>query len=106
MADQQTQTVSQTDMAATQDSLRPVRMFIGALTGALAGSDQSPAWQDGVAYAPPYRYQNVGPYGYSVEGTPIAAVTPVAATQNGGLYISPMMVLLGLGAAAALLWKH
>lgn len=86
-------------LQAQQDALRPLRMFVGALTGALAGSEQSIAGQDGYSWNLPGQYQSVGPYGYSVEGTPIAA------TRGGGLYISPMVVMLGIGAAVVLLMK-
>lgn len=89
--------------AQAQDELRPFRMFVGALNGAVMGSlDQSYAGYDGGAWNTPYRYQTVGPYGVSVEG----AGMPIAATQGGGLYVSPMVVLLGLGAAAVLLLKR
>lgn len=88
------------DTTQQQDSLRPLRMFVGALSGALAGADQSYAGQDGYSYSMPYQYQVINPgYGYSVEGAPISA------TRSGGLYISPMLVLLGLGAAAVLMFK-
>lgn len=89
------------DTIQQQDSLRPLRMFVGALSGALAGADQSWAGQDAYAYSMPYQYQVVTPgYGYSVEGAPISA------TRSGGLYISPMLVLIGVGAAAMLLIKR
>ena len=84
---------------AQQDALRPVRMFVGALTGAMAGADQSYAGSDWYSWNVPGQYQNVGPWGYSVEGQPIAT------TRGGGLVISPALVMLGLGAAAVLLWK-
>lgn len=91
--------MTQTDLVAAQDSLRPLRMFVGAVSGALAGADQSNAWADSYAFNSPYRYQVYGPTGYGVEGAPIAA------TNNGGLYVSPMLILVGLGAAAVLFWK-
>jgi len=87
------------DPVAVQDSLRPVRLFVGTLAGALQGADQSLAGLDGYAYNSPYRYQTVTPYGVAVEGA------PVAATANGGLYVSPMLILIGIGAAAAFLLK-
>lgn len=86
-------------LQAQQDALRPLRMFVGALTGALAGSEQSAAGQDGFSWNLPGQYQSVGPFGYSIEGTPIAA------TQGGGLYFSPVVVMLAIGAAAVLLLK-
>jgi hypothetical protein len=78
---------------AQQDALRPLRMFVGALSGALIGAEQSNAAADGYAWNMPGGYQTVGPYTYSAEGRPIAA------TAGGGLYISPMLVFLGIGAA-------
>jgi len=85
-------------LTAQQDALRPLRMFVGALTGA---ADQSYAGADSWSFNRPYQYQVVSPgYGYGVEGLPIAA------TQGGGLYVSPMLVMIGIGAAAVLLWKR
>lgn len=84
---------------AQQDALRPLRVFVGMLSGA-ANADQSFAGQDGTSWNVPGAYQAVGPNGYSVEGKPIAA------TRNGGLYISPVLLLIGMGAAAAMFWKH
>lgn len=92
--------MDEVSLQAQQDALRPLRMFVGALTGALSGAEQSYAGSDGYSWNLPGQYQSVGPFGYSVEGTPIAA------TRGGGLYISPMVVLLGIGAAAALLLKN
>jgi len=89
-----------TDVIASQDALRPLRTFVGALTGALQGADQANAMADGYAWNTPGRFQSVGPYGVAMEGT------PVATTTNGGLYVSPAMVMLLIGAAAVLLWKH
>jgi len=90
-------------LAAQQDDLRPIRMFVGALSGALIGSnDQSVVGVDAYSYNQPYQYQTVGPWGTSVEG----AGVPIAATAGGGLYISPMLVLIGIGAAAMLLLKR
>lgn len=90
-----------TDVTASQDALRPLRTFVGALTGALQGADQANAMADGYAWNTPGRYQSVGPYGVAMEGTPVATTT-----TNGGLYVSPAMVMLMIGAAAVLLWKH
>ena len=89
-------------VTAQQDALRPLRMFVGALTGAMLGADQSNATADAYAYGIPSAYagfQVVGPYSYSQEGRPIAT------TPGGGLVISPMLVMIGLGAAAVLLAK-
>lgn len=88
-------------MTAQQDALRPLRMFVGALTGAAYGAnDQAVVGVDASVASFPGQYQVVGPYGYSQEGTPIYA------TRSGGLVISPSLVMLGLGVAAALLWKR
>jgi hypothetical protein len=88
--------------AQQQDALRPVRMFVGALQGALIGSnDQSVVGVDAYSYNNPYQYQSVGPWGASVEGSGV----PITATPGGGVYISPMVVLIGIGAAAAFLLK-
>lgn len=85
---------------AQQDALRPIRMFVGALTGALSASDQSYAGYDYGSWNVPGQYQVVGPWGYSMEGQPIAA------TRGGGLVISPALVMLGIGAAVVLMWKQ
>lgn len=92
-----------TSYAQQQDELRPFRMFVGALGGALMGaSDQSYASMDAYSFNNPYRYQTVGPYGVAVEG----AGYPISATAGGGLYISPMLIMIGIGAAAMLLLKR
>ncbi len=91
--------MDQYSVTAQQDALRPLRMFVGALTGALQGADQSSASADAWAFGPPGGYQAVGPYSYSPVGQPIAA------TAGGGLYISPMLVMIGIGAAVVLLAK-
>jgi hypothetical protein len=91
-------------VAAQQDALRPVRQFIGAISGAVSGYDQANAYSDYASYnlGRP-GYQAVGPYGVSVEGT--AYGLPISPTPGGGVYISPMAVLFGLGVAVALFWK-
>lgn len=91
--------MDQYSVTAQQDALRPLRMFVGALSGAMLGADQTMAGQDGMPWNAPGGYQSVGPYSYSVEGRPISA------TPQGGLYISPMLVMLGIGAAVVLLAK-
>ncbi len=89
-----------TSITAQQDALRPLRMFVGALTGALAGADQSFAYGDMGAWNVPGGYQSIGPYGYAVEGKPLAV------TRGGGVVISPMLIMIGLGAAAVFIWKR
>jgi len=79
--------------ARSQDDLRPFRMFVGALQGALT-ADQSLYGADPYAFNVPGRYQVIGPTGVGMEGRPFST------TNNGGLYISPAMVLMALGAAA------
>lgn len=91
--------MDQTDLIARQDALRPLRMFVGGLSGAMAGYDQAVAGQDGWSWNPTGQYQSIGPYGVAVEGRPIATM------NGGGLFISPMVVMLGIGAAAVLLLK-
>jgi hypothetical protein len=86
------------DQAQAQDSMRPLRLFVGALNGAL--NDQSYAGQDSAVYNPPNQFTVVGPYGTGVDGKPIAI------TRAGGLVISPALMLVGLGVAVAMLWKH
>lgn len=76
-----------------QDVLRPIRMFVGALQGAL-GSDQSYASTDASVYNPPRQFVVVGPQGQTaVEGQPI--ITAGA----GGFTLSPMGMVIALGVA-------
>lgn len=85
----------------TQDELRPLRMFVGAAAGLLQASDQSYANQDFYAANWPRQgYASIGPYGSSLEGT------PVALTRSGGVVISPMLVFIGIGVALALTMKR
>lgn len=79
-------------IAQAQDDLRPFRMFVGAIQGALA-SDQSIVGADAYAWNIPGGYQVIGPNGIGLEGRPIST------TQGGGLYVSPALVMMGLGAA-------
>ncbi len=80
------------------DALRPLRMFVGALLGA---NDQTYAGQDAYAVSYPNQGLVYSPgYGVGVDGKPIAV------TNAGGLVISPTLVLVGLGVALALMWKH
>lgn len=85
-----------------QDSLRPFRTFVGALAGGLAAysNDQTYAGADYYAYNRPYGYQSIGPWGAAVEGLPIST------TRAGGVVISPVVVLLGVGAAIALMMRR
>lgn len=89
-------------IAAQQDALRPVRQFIGALSGAVSGYDQANAYDDWASYNQPYGYQSIGPYGVSQEGTPYAL--PISTTRGGGVVISPNLILIGLGVAIAYFW--
>ncbi|WP_422849580.1 hypothetical protein ACOYR4_11290 [Acidovorax sp. M14] len=82
-----------------QDRLRPLRMFVGVFSGALAGYDQALATEDATSWNLAGQYQTIGPGGVAIEGRPIAI------GRTGGVYISPMLVLMGLGAAAVLLLR-
>jgi hypothetical protein len=84
-----------------QDALRSVRTFVNVLGGGLNAyaADQSMNGTDWYAGNAPYQYQNIGPYGVSVEGL------PVQTTRQGGLVISPGLVLILLGAAFVLMHK-
>lgn len=85
-----------------QDVLRTIRTFVGMAAGGLAayGADQSYAGYDAYPANSPYRYQTISPYGVGVEGLPISA------TRGGGLVISPMIVMIALGAVAVLMLKR
>lgn len=91
--------MTEAELIEQQDRLRPLRMFVGAFSGALAGYDQALATQDAYAWSVPGQYQSIGPGGVAIEGR------PVTISRNGGVFISPMLVLVGLGAAAALLLR-
>jgi len=91
--------MTEAELIQRQDALRTVRQFVGTLSGALAGYDQAVAGQDGYSWSLPGQYQTVGPYGVAIEGQ------PVTISRGGGLYISPMLVLVGIGAAAVMLLK-
>lgn len=80
-------------ITSAQDDLRPFRMFVGAIQGAMA-ADQSIVGLDAYSWNVPGGYQVIGPTGVGVEGRPIST------TRNGGLYISPGLVLMAMGAAA------
>lgn len=90
-------------VSAQQDALRPLRQFVGALTGAVSGYDQATVYSDWYSYNMPTGYQAVGPYSVSAEGQPYAL--PITATRNGSLVISPTLMLFAAGVAVALLWK-
>lgn len=93
----------ETTITSQQDGLRTLRQFIGTVGGALAGYENATAYADGGAYSMPGRYQVIGANGVYVEGTPYGL--PIQATPGGGVYISPVMVLIGIGAAVAIFWK-
>lgn len=90
-------------VSAQQDALRPLRQFVGALTGAVSGYDQATVYSDWASYNTPGGYQSVGQYSVSAEGKPYAL--PITATRSGAVVISPTLILFGLGVAAAMLWK-
>lgn len=81
------------------DDLNTLRGFVGVLQGYM-GSDQSLAYTDGSVVNRPGQYQTVGQYGASVEGMPVSTM------QNGAVVISPMLIMLALGAAAAWAWAR
>lgn len=88
--------MDQSDLAAQQDTLRSVRMFVGALQGAF-GLDQQSVGYDAQAVNSPYRYQSIGPTGVGVEGAPISSAQGAGVSAAG---ISPLL-LVGLVAVAA-----
>ncbi len=88
------------DYIETQDNMRPFRMFVGAAAGMLQAADQTYANEDFYAASLPRQYQTVGVNGVSIEGTPLAI------TRRGAVVISPVVWMIGLGAAAALLLKR
>lgn len=92
--------MDETLVAQQQDALRPVRQFVSMLSNAFSAYDQTYYGADAGAYNVPRGYQVIGPYGVSAEGLPIST------TQGGGIVISPMVVLIGIGFAAAMLWKR
>lgn len=72
-------------------------MFISTLNAVV--NDQAFSDQDAYAVNAPNQFRVVGPYSTSVEGLPITT------TRNGGVVISPGLVLVGVGVALALFWK-
>lgn len=90
-------------ISSQQDALRPIRQFVGLVGGAVAGYENATYGYDGGVYNLPGGYQVIGRNGVAVEGTPYGL--PFAPTPGGGLYISPTLILFGLGIAAAMLWK-
>lgn len=91
--------MTEQELIQQQDRLRPLRQFVGAFSGMLAGYDQATVGTDAWAWNLPGGYQSVGPAGTAIEGQ------PVAITRTGGVYVSPMLVLIGIGAAAVLLLR-
>ncbi len=91
-------------IAQHQDAMRPIRQFVGLVGGALAGYEGATAASDFGAWNTPGGYQVIGPNGVAIEGTPYGL--PISPTRNGGLYISPTVLLVGLGVAAALFLKR
>ena len=68
----------------SQDELRPVRMFVSLLSGALA-NDQTYAEEDNGVGTRPGQYQTVTPFGVSVEGRPVSNLQNAAVTMPIGL---------------------
>lgn len=79
----------------TQDELRPLRAFVGALNGYL-GPDQSYAGTDSSAANPPRQFAVYGPQGTSLEGTQtqVAPAPAAAAAQQ------QQLLLIGAGLVA------
>lgn len=69
-----------------QDELRPLRMFVGAISAAL-GTDQTYAETDNNVSSRPGQYQSVSPYGVSVEGRPVSNIQSAAVTLPFGLIL-------------------
>lgn len=88
---------------AQQDALRPLRQFVGTVSGALTGYENATAYSDWYSYNQPGGYQAIGPYTVSPYGT--AGNVPISQTRDGSVVISPGAILFGLGLALALLWK-
>lgn len=91
-------------ITAQQDALRPLRQFIGALSGAVGGYEAATVYDDWGAVNYPGGYQVIGPNGVAAEGRPYAL--PITATRSGALVISPTLLLFGAGVAVALFWKR
>lgn len=81
-----------------QDELRPVRQFLSLVSG-ITG-DQSYGYVDGLGVNPPGQFQTYGPYGQAVEGQPIMSYS-----STGGVTIAPVLVMLGMGLVAYMIWK-
>ncbi|MBN8506133.1 MAG: hypothetical protein J0L58_16840 [Burkholderiales bacterium] len=87
-------------LAAAQDNLRPLRNFVGFLSGAV--NDQSWAGSDGYAVSPPGQfYSQTAAGGVAIEGRPALLVAPGG--QQGG--IPPLFLLAGAALVAYLLLK-
>lgn len=78
------------------------RQFVSVLSSAFNSFDNSYATDDMYAASPTRQYVSVGPRGTSIEGS----TTVLTTTQQGGLVISPTLVLIAIGFAAAMLWKR
>lgn len=87
---------NQAALEARQDELRPVRQFLSLVSG-LTG-EQTYGGQDYLASNTPGQFAAYGPYGQAVEGQPIMQYS-----SGGGITLSPVVVLLGLGLAAYLI---
>lgn len=84
------------ELIKAQDEQRTARSFISFL-GGVFGNDQTTAGQDAYSYNQPGQYQNVSPYGVSVEGRPVSNL------QGGAITLSlPVLLIGGLLAYAVL----
>lgn len=89
------------ELVAQTDALRPLRMFVGGMLGAAQASDQSQYGQDAYTGNAPGGFQVIGPNGYSIEGRPVST----AQQNSNSVVIAPNMMLIALALGAALLWK-
>lgn len=69
-----------------QDEMRPARMFVSLLSGAL-GIEQTVAETDNGVSTRTGQYQTVSPYGVSVEGRPVSNIQSAAVTLPFGLIL-------------------
>lgn len=72
---------------AQADKDRTSLQFVSFLSGLAGTPDQSMAGADGSAVSPPGQFQTITPYGTAIEGRAVS-------NQQGGLTLSPMLLLL------------
>lgn len=89
----------QAELERRQDELRPMRQFMSLVSG-LSG-EQTYGAGDGTAPNTPGQFSVYGPYGQAIEGQPVMAYNQ----STGGVTLSPVLILLGLGAIAFLMLR-